>query len=719
MNIKDSSYLLEWKRRMKELIRMHYEPERISDKRIERYLDEKIEENLTDPGLILVNNYTNKVSRTTLLKLIELIRTNRLIMAGGGCLFLPHDMKKNLLIEFILHIMAARKDAKNKRKLYPKGSDEWAELDRAQLSYKLVINSLYGCLGYPGFIMFNIFLAEAITNQGRLIISTAINCVENFLGDGFAFESPADLFNTIYTIKREYEKRFPDGMNRKTVDTFSASFNTTTLSTMCLNRYIKHCIFKVSDDVIEELGNMFARMDTGMLLLMYFKNNIMQFSRLPFIKAKFKALIEQQGVLMFCEDESFGRGDTDDEKAMTRKMILPILEEIWGFYDVFVHYNYPIYDKLRKAMYLDKGKSLYTDTDSVFISLDEFMQYIMHDVFTSPDELGMTEDEYNFTAANVTLAIVNRAIDASMKTLCASQGIGPEYAKLLKMKNEFFFKRIMFADVKKRYISLALLQEGQYLYDLETGTPGLPEIKGYDFKKNGTKPFVRDFYTNLCMDEILTPKEINPTRVFKKFLNFKELMEKEIRNGNFDFFRQSNVKKPEYYKNPFSTQGVCSILLWNALMPDKRLEFPTDVNIVPIKSLTWSLAASTKTALANQSVVSALDGTPAAVRAVVRMPYDTNKNVDWYRDHYPQGYELLATGIYKSINPLIQHMTLTSIAVPKTMDYELPEYVTALFDIESVINNALNLGIPLLRSIGIQSFKASATIEHVSNMVPI
>ena len=203
-----------------------------------------------------------------------------------------------------------------------------------------------------------------------------------------------------------------------------------------------------------------------------------------------------------------------------------------------------------------------------------------------------------------------------------------------------------------------------------------------------------------------------------KFMEFKDLMEKEIRRGNMDFFRQANVKKPEHYKNPYSTQGVTAIFLWNALMPDKQFEFPTDINVVPITNLTWSIPTAAKDAAVNAYTSSVVSGQDAPVR-MVKGPCETNKRIQWYKDTYPEAYERLYKNIYCSVNPLIQHMNLTSIAVPKNADYEIPEFITALFDIQSVINNAMSLGIPLLRSVGIQSFQVSSNLEHASNIVAL
>ena len=680
------SYIREWKEKMSSIIRMRFSNEQISDKKIDNYLNNLIMTKVKDPRILLVNNYTNKVSRLTTLKLIEVIRGKNLICAGGGCLFLQHKEKRNILIEFILYIMQSRNDAKASRKLFEKGSDEWDDADRLQLAFKLVINSLYGCLGYPGFIMFNIFLAEAITNQGKHIITTAINAIENFLGDSMMYETPNDVYNVINKIDTEFYSKTKGKFSDKLIAMIGNEIDLKNLPQMCLRRYLDHCIFAYSKDFVSNLYEIFKNMSVDELIMMYYKNNFLEFSRLNFMKEKIKNLILMNGPLAFCEDYAF--------KDNT---CIELLEDIWSFYELFVLYDYPIYDRIRKAMYIDKTCSLYTDTDSVFVSLDRAVKYIKNEVFACVSESGMNDQNFTFTAANVILAIVNRMIAHSMQTLCRSLNITPEFAKMLKMKNEFFFSRIMFTDVKKRYISLALLQEGQVLNDGN----GLPEIKGFDFIKAGTKKYVKDYYTKLCLEEILYPEEIKPARVFKKVLDLKYSMEDTISRGNMEFFKQANVKKPEYYKNPYSTQGVCAIILWNTLCPDKALEFPTDVNIVPIKELTF----------------------PKPSKAKKNSDKELNplnqKGILEFQERFPDKYDLLYKNIYSNSNPLIKHINLTSIAIPKNIDYEIPEHIRYLYNIENVINDNLNLILPILKSIGINSLQATTNNSYMSNIVSL
>lgn len=677
-----SSYLYEWKEKTKEIIRMQYSDSELSDKKIDKYLDNIIEKNLKNPRLLLVNNYTNKISRVDTLQLIDIIRSKNLLCAGGGCLFVQHRAKRNILIEFILYVMDSRAGAKKLRKTFEKGTDEWEDADRMQLAFKLIINSLYGCLGYPGFIMFNIFLAEAITNQGKHIITSAINAIENFLGDSMYFMTSSEVFHVIRTIDNEFYQKTKGHFSDEFINEIKNYLDLDNLAKLCVDRYLSHCKFAYSPQLINQLTQIFHNMSTDELILMYYKNNFMEFTKLPFVKNKIKKLILMNGPLVFCEDDSF-----KNEECVN------IVNDIWNLYELFVLYDYPIFDRIRKAAYLDKSKSLYTDTDSVFVSVDEFVKFVCNDIFPDIVSSNMSEENLIFTSANIALAFANRMIAKAMKTLCTSMNTTDEFAKLLKMKNEFFFSRIMFTEVKKRYISLAKLQEGQLLNNGE----GLPEIKGFDFKKAGTKKLVKDFYTKLCLEEIMYPKRINPTRVFKKVLNLKYEMERGILAGNVEFFKQANVKKPEYYKNPYSTQGVCAILLWNTICPDKAIEFPSDVNIVPIKELTYEKPAKGKD-----------EKDPLSI-----------KNIRTFRDRYPKIYSYLNDNIYTNDNQLIKHITLSSIAIPKNIDYELPDYVTYLFDTDKIVNDNINLILPVLESIGINSLQVSATTSYMSNIVSI
>ena len=661
---------------MTKLLKMKY-GDKFTKSEINDKLDKIIKKDLKNQNVTVFNNYTNTAVRTNILDLTDSIEANHLIITGGGCLFLPHGTKPNILIDFILEIMKRRKDAKKMRKNFDKGSDGWLKWDIAQLLNKLVINSLYGCMGYPGFLLYNVFTAEAITSEGRFIITTAINCVEAFLGDAFYLVDESELTNYIYNIHEEYKKYGELDVSKFGVNDYLP---------LVYDRMINKSKFTMTDKQKRNLLDMLSGKSQGELALLYYKNNLLEFSKLDFVKVKFKYIIENNGLLSFCEMNLL---KNDEMRQVT--------QSIWDLYEVFVLYNYPVNDKVRKAMYLPKTRALYTDTDSVFVSVCHLVEYIKNDVLHGNNPMA-SDNDLTFTSVNLMLIFINIAIDRYLKTLCYSTNIEPEYAEKLGMKNEFYLRRILFVEKKKRYISLSILQEGQLLGNGR----GKPEIKGFEFIKSNVKPYLRDFYTQLATDEILEADEISPSRIFKKMAQLKSDIEYGMSHGDSKFYKQAKVKTPDNYKNPFSTQGITAVMLWNAICPTMAIELPADVNIVPIKSLR-------------------LPKPPERTKPteVVQLDPFKNKNIEELSDKYPDVYQRLYNEIYTNVNPQIRYMNLSSIALPKNSNITIPQYVFDLINYDDIVTNSIQLFLPVMESLGIRSVPTTSNTNHMTNIIQL
>ena len=668
--------ITEWKTEMSKLLKMKY-GDKFTKSEINDKLDKIIKKDLKNQNVTVFNNYTNTAVRTNVLDLTDSIEANHLIITGGGCLFLPHGTKPNILIDFILEIMKRRKDAKKMRKNFEKGSDGWLKWDIAQLLNKLVINSLYGCMGYPGFLLYNVFTAEAITSEGRFIITTAINCIEAFLGNAFYFVDESELTHYIYTIHAEYKKYGELDVSKFGINDYLP---------LVYDRLIEKSKFTMTDKMKENLLDMLTGKPQGELALLYYKNNLLEFSKLDFVKAKFKYIIENNGLLSFCEMDLL---KNDEMRQVTKS--------IWDLYEVFVLYNYPINDKIRKAMYLPKTRALYTDTDSVFVSVCHLVDYIKNDVLHGNNPMA-SDNDLTFTSVNLMLIFINIAVDRYLKTLCYSTNIEPEYAEKLGMKNEFYLKRILFVEKKKRYISLSILQEGQLLGKGR----GKPEIKGFEFIKSNVKPYLRDFYTQLATDEILEADEISPSRIFKKMAQLKSDIEYGMSHGDSKFYKQAKVKTPDNYKNPFSTQGITAVMLWNAICPTMAIELPADVNIVPIKSLR-------------------LPKPPERTKPTEAVQLDPfkNKNIEELADKYPDVYQRLYNEIYTNVNPQIRYMNLSSIALPKNSNITIPQYVFDLINYDDIVTNSIQLFLPVMESLGIRSVPTTSNTNHMTNIIQL
>lgn len=655
----EAIFITEWKDKMREIIYARYGLN-LSRKKIDAYLDKVIEKNIYNPKVAVVNNYTNQEVKTNVLDLIDIIRKHNLIIGGGGVLYHQHGSKDNILLDYILDLQRLRKHHKNERKKYKEDTDEWLMEDIMQGNVKVKVNSLYGIHGYPLFYLYNRFIAEAITNCGRQIIATAVMTFENFLSGSILFNTENEVYMYINRIANEADK----------VKMHTEIFDTDNIEHKIMKKLVNKCAFDPSDEFIININAIVDNLTMEQKILLFYKNNLFEFSRNSFIRDKLRYIIDTLDELKAPEMSEIKNDSVRDA-----------INAVWEFYSVFVLYDYPIFDRVRKAMYTDRKNVLYVDTDSNFLALNEWVCFCKNEVLLN--QFNKDEKTIDFISVNLIAIFLSRVIDRGLHTLAYNMNVTEKYADVLTMKNEFYLEKIVFTDAKKRYISNAILQEGKLLGD----GLGKPEIKGFDFKKASVKPFVRDYYTNICLNDILRSKKIDVEVIFQKILALQKDIEESMKRGESKYYKQANVQIVEHYKKPYSSQGICAVILWNALCPEYTLELPTDVDIVPIKPL----------------------GNVKGNR----------KNVEWFREKYPDAYRLLETNIYNNPNPLIANMGLKYIAKPKNSNITLPVWFADIVDTQKVVLDITKLFHPILKSLGLKILKTDASTEYMTNIVDL
>lgn len=628
--------------------------------KVEKYVNYLIDHEMKVPRLYLVNNLQRRLRYTDATTLGQFIEQEHLITGGAGVLFLQHDISDNPQREFILWLMGKRKKEKKTRDTFERGvGDDWDVWNNKQMNTKIVTNALYGVFGYAKFILHNLFLAESITRMGRVIISTAACGFENFLADNIKFCCSSELFEYVNTIIDEYEENY-----KISFDFSIMGVQVTTEDVM--KRLMDKCGFPIPANVEGHLRAIVDRLDNGCKLLLYYKNNFFKFNRIPIIKEKIMHIMSNIDELRLPSIDEIKDASIRNE-----------VEDLWKFYDTFVFFNHPIYDSVRKMAYGTREAVLYIDTDSNFIALNRWVQQIKQEFFGG--NYIQDDKEFTFICANIITIFLSIVVDRNLKMLAKNCNITDEWAKYLSMKNEFFFRRILFGEVKKRYIDLQLIQEGKLLNE----GMGIPEIKGYDFRKSVTKSYVRDFYTKLCTEEILSPDSID----MRKILHMIDLLKKEVvrsmEAGESMYFKQANVNPPEHYADPMRISGIKGVMLWNALCPEYAIELPSDVDIIPIRSLS------------------------------------SKKGKEYFSERYPALYERLDREIFSNRNPKIQEMTLNVIAKPKNNNIPMPDWLLDVMDTGKIVNSTIKLIIPIMESLGMKIQKPTKNKQYLTNIVDL
>lgn len=676
----ESVFESQWKDEMRERIKLRFPNEKLSKKKIDAYLDKKFHKYIVNPKVRIVNNYRNKETTTDLLSLIDTIEENKLIIGGGGVLYVQHDTpgRENYMYNYIVTKQGLRSEYKAKRKTSgEKGSPEWVYYDNLQLATKIIINGLYGCHGYDGFILFNKFLAESITNIGRQIICTAVMTFENFLSGSIQYNTEEEIYQFITNICGEYNKKMDYSV-----------FHVDDIENKIYEKIIKICAFTPSSAFLKHIKIMISGLEYGQKVLLYYKNNLYEFSRVPFIYEKLRYIVENIDELKKPEIE-----DIKDPNAVE------IIKEIWEFYEAFVLYDYPIYDRVRKAMFTDRKNVLYVDTDSNFLGLNEWVNFVKDDILKNSKRAW--DGEVEFIAVNVAAIFLAEVIDRGLHTLCKHMNTTKKHADRLKMKNEFYNSRMLFAPgAKKRYIYISILQEGQYL----NNGKGFIDIKGFDFKKSVTKEYIRNIYTDICENDILRAEHIDVEKIYLRILELKTQIEESLMKGESQFFKQANVNILEHYKTPYSEQGIKGVTLWNILCPDYAMELPTDCDIVPIKEISSKNIGTTYNSMDPRTV-------------------DSYKKHDRYmiefREKFPDVYDRIYYGIFE--NPLeeIRNMKLTCIAKPKNPEIPIPEWFNFILDKDKVVLDDINLISPILNSLGLNMLKTNAKDSYVTDIIDL
>ncbi len=659
------------------------------------YLCDVVQERLYNPFALLENNYLEKTAQTDLLSIIDLVHKERPIIGGNGVLFYQHTDKENPMLDWITSIMENRKKYKKLRAQYPKGSEEFAYYDLMQLLEKLKINSLYGAFGYARFIFANIYLSTAVTMLGQNTISSAAMGFEAFLADNAKFVEENEVYRF---IRQTSDEAIALDMNVPHI------FDPWPLITveMVAQKIVKECLFPLNNRQYDTIKQMLNNMNQNQLTLLYYKNNLYEFCRTPMMRSK---LIDLHHMV-----ESL----TSPDITQLSSDAVNLVEFIWKMLRTFVIYDYPIYDRVRKNKYTYKKSVAYQDTDSNFIVLSTWVHFIMEEVM--PADVPSDSDELEsmiFKIVNIFTIFVTRVVSASFNAFTKSLNIDDDHRKLLAMKNEFYYTRILFTPAKKRYVGRPRLQEGNLIpagKDID--------IKGFDFKKATTKDFIRDTYEKICYNDILTPANIDIEKIFLKIVQFEQEMRDGLKRGDRKYFKQSNVKQAKEYKTPYRIQGVKGTLLWNTLNPEYAIQLPTDVDIVPI-----TLERNRRKSLER---VGGESGNPwdipigvdqASGRKILMR--NGGKEMIRFAEAFPDEFDRLRSEILTNANPDIRSMSLNCIAMPKNSDIPLPEWFSMIVDQDKIVNDALTLFYPIMKSLGITILKCDTQTEHYSNIVSL
>lgn len=663
---------VKWVQSMTEtLTRMHpeYTKDQIQDLVIKTY-----QKRFTDHPMQLYNSYENTVSHMTLGVMIDWIEKFHPLIAESGVLFYPKNLKRNVNIEIIKECMLdARTIHKaEKFKAMEAGDSFTASVkDIQQGNDKKAANSGYGAEGQSSSFLFNVHSAMSVTASGRGQLSTAILCYENFFGDFAKFFT----MNEFHTFMHHVVHEQPDWK----FDTFEIIPAVPSEKTW-VKRFESKFLHKTLYNH-EQIVATYNGLSDEERIRTYYKCNLRMF------------LLDSRRAANLLDTLVNGPEEFVDPNKVPESM-KKSMNEFTALVTEFVNYRYSWFRYEDRARYQRRSVVIVSDTDSTFLSYGPMLRFIRSKVI--PGKLfrkGQSDKNYKIKILNTLSCCASAAIATTLNNYLGYVHVAPEDRGYIKMKNEFYYERVIVTFAKKSYIGLLTRQESVILKKPKI------DVKGVNFfKSTSTENTSQFIYNDVLMDQLLRPKhgDVSLLRTYRTITDFRYRIADQIRHGDMGFLKRSiKVKSQDAYLNPLRVNQFKATYVWNQIVPEKdQITLPATVTLVKVK-------------LAKKNDAAALAPWPDIYRKVLDL---------FEKDPYFSEHEEVDD---KGKKHMVKAPGISAIALPGDLD-EVPDWVVAIIDTETLVADNMKLFTQLYRPLGLSPGKTKGSnVEYYTNIIRI
>lgn len=545
----------------------------------------------------LDNNYTKQTINGTVLDILRYIEKLEPIITSSGVLFKKHKEADNPLSKMIMGFLEQRSFYKKEMFKYPKGSSEFEKYNLLQLLEKLNANGTYGVLGAATSAFYNIYVAEAVTRQGRSYISSSIMLFESLLANNVKFNSLNEIITFITNIVHEKP-------NRKLDDRIILDRNITR----------EECFYQIMNTVDpliwipteKEMMLVWERL-CGLsqedINRIYYKNNLYTFCDLPVITNLItKILCSLDGPFMNPNKPPKNIKDDLDTLVL-------IIKE-------YVYYGHPYIDKLDRIEYMQRDVVAVSDTDSTIISFDAWYNFVLNKVYdvdmkikhekfrlyslVKEDEFGdkpkrqlyelveprfdydfytdevieihkleapcklIPQDTLRYAIINIIAYVCSALIVDYLDVYCTLAGSNqPSVPCYMIMKNEFLFNCALLTDNRRNYADVQTLQEGNIIPDNQKARLA---IMGLPVNKSTLSDDIKQRLQDILYEDVLTCDTIDQVKVIKDLILVEKEITRSIMNKETKYYKPDNIAPARSYaKNPLEVNGVVASMVYNEL----------------------------------------------------------------------------------------------------------------------------------------------------------
>jgi hypothetical protein len=270
---------------------------------------------------------------------------------------------------------------------------------------------------------YNLYVAEAVTRQGRSYISCSITLFESLLANNIKFNSLNEVITFINNVEHEKD-------NRHCLD--SAILDRDITVAECFYKLMNTADMAVWIPTEKEMGLVWEYLrdlpqeDINRL---YYKNNLYTFCDLPVVTDLLIKILSNLGGAPLFEEGKDGKEKITPNIFMNPnkppKTIRKELDILVDLIKEYVYYPHFYIDKLDRIEYMQRDAVCIVDTDSTIVSFDAWYRFVLDKVYNIPmkikrEKFNMVDiadpDEFGDHKKRVMCEIVEQRLDYDFYT---------------------------------------------------------------------------------------------------------------------------------------------------------------------------------------------------------------------------------------------------------------------------------------------------------------
>ena len=469
------------------------------------------------------------------------------------------------------------------------------ELSLFIIFYKNTAMGQYSC------ILYNLFVAESTTTQGRSAISSSILFFEAFLANNVKFENLNQIITFIDNVLGE-ERIFDDNVVLDRNITRAECF-TKLISTCGFNGYVP------SERDMNIVWDILLKITQEDINRLFYKNNLYEFFDNEVLDKSIKFILKELKATFM-------------NPHKVPEEIEAAMDEVYKMVREYVYYSHQVIDKLGRAENMMRDVSIIIDTDSTIVSFDAWYRFILRKTFLM-DKLPIRDSEFSidsfiegsdrmmktgnkkvseedfneqkiqedrkkapvqyivqdnlrYSIINIIANICSRLILEYMEKYAKNSNTlgvpGSNRKCLLIQKNEFLFKRAAVSDGKKHYADIQEIQEGNTVpQEMDKAMA----VMGLEIMKSTLSPITQQDLKEILYNDILNAPRIDQANVIHKLQEVEEKIYNSIKNGERIYLKPATMKSMSNYDDPMRIQSVKGALVYNKI----RYEDMTPINM--------------------------------------------------------------------------------------------------------------------------------------------